>query len=182
MQGFAASQADSRVTSQGSLDLLVRPRARFDFVDLTYHVDRRVRAHELEEGACVVFARHTTCALIINEWERGALVDFRRRLEDLFPPDDYYEHDDLSRRTQNLVAGERRNGHAHVAQMLIGGSSLSVPVRDGCLLLGRWQRIIFVELDGPKERLIAVELLGRSAAQAPEKRSAEVPIVPRLIA
>ena len=182
MHDCDGSAPDSRVAFRGPLDLVVRPRARLDFVDLTHHLEKRLRAHGMEHGACVVFARHTTCALVVNEWERGALADFRRRLEELFPADAYYEHDDLSLRTQNLVPGERRNGHAHVAQMLLGGSSLSIPVRSGRLLLGRWQRVLLVELDEPKEREVAVELLGPSLQRESAKELSRARPLPRLIA
>lgn len=171
------------VVADGPTDLIVYPRSRLDFVDLTDHLDDRVRAADLAEGACVAFVRHTTCALVINEWEAGALADFRRVLDELFPPDAYYQHDDLRRRTQNLVPGERRNGHAHVAQMLTGGSSLTIPVRSGELLLGRWQRVILIELDAPKKRSVAVQLMGSMRdvplrQDEPHRRST----LPRLIA
>ena len=155
-----APRSDAIVAPDGTLDLVVRAPARFALVDLTEHIRLRLQAVDLQEGVCVVFTRHTTCALAINEWEEGAIEDFRRRLQVLFPPDDYYAHDDLERRTQNLVPGERRNGHAHVAQMLMGGSSLSIPVRGRRLLLGRWQRVLLVELDHPKTRSVALQLLG----------------------
>lgn len=162
------------VVSGAGLDLVVHARERFDCVDLTEHVVSRMVAAGLSEGLCVMFTRHTTCALTINEWEDGALEDFRRRVQDLFPPDDYYAHDDLDRRTQNLVPGERRNGHAHVAQMLMGGSSLSIPVRDGDLMLGTWQRIILVELDHPKRRDVALQLLGERTTDARPRQPAGI--------
>jgi secondary thiamine-phosphate synthase enzyme len=141
-------------------DLRVRASTRLGFVDLTEPIQRAVTGAGLVEGACIAFARHTTCALVVNEWEDGALDDLRRGLERFFPPDAYYAHDDLARRTQNLTEEERTNGHAHLAQMFLGGTSVTVPVREGSLLLGRWQRIVFVELDGPRERTIALQMLG----------------------
>ncbi len=114
------------------------------------------------DGACLVFCSHTTCALVVNEWEDGAQEDFRRRLQNMASPDDYYLHDDMDLRTQNLVPGERKNGHAHVMQMLLGGTSIIFPVRGGSILLGRWQRITLVELDHPKDRLVAVQMLAPS--------------------
>ena len=141
-------------------DFVVRADSRFGFVDITDVIRERVDLAGVREGACVAFCRHTTCALLVNEWEDGAQEDFRRRLQALFPPDDYYVHDDLDIRTQNLVPGERRNGHAHVMQMLMGGTSLTLPVRRGELLLGRWQRVALVELDHPKDRAVALQMLG----------------------
>ena len=117
MDGFGELfEGSAQSRSSGALDLVVRARSRFDFVDLTDQVQKRVEAAGMIEGACVVFCRHTTCALVVNEWEDGVQEDFRRRLQDMFPLDDYYIHDDLDLRTQNLVPGECRNGHAHACR------------------------------------------------------------------
>ena len=168
MNGFGEllGRSDPVLPGEG-LDLVVRARFRLDFVDLTDVIQQRVEAACLVDGACVVFCRHTTCALIVNEWEDGAQEDFRRRLEAMFPVDDYYIHDDLDLRTQNLVPGERRNGQAHVMQMLMGGTSVTLPVRDGALLLGRWQRVAMIELDRPKDRMIALQMLSSTRSPGP---------------
>jgi thiamine phosphate synthase YjbQ (UPF0047 family) len=89
------------------------------------------------------------------------MSDFRARLEALVPDDIYYAHDDLERRTQNLQEShERQNGHAHVKLMLLGSTSHSVPVAAGEPMLGRWQRLMLVELDDPKEREIVFHVFG----------------------
>ena len=134
---------------------------RLDFVDLTEELFRAVKDSGVTEGCAVAFCTHTTAALLINELEDGALEDFRRRLEALVPDDVAYSHDDLERRTQNLQEGhERPNGRSHVAQMLIGGSSHAVPVTGGKPMLGRWQRLLLIELDEPKERQIVFHVFG----------------------
>src|SRR5439155_22282211 len=92
----------SRVKSETST-LDVTPRERFGYIDLTDDLRRAVKDSGVTEGMVVAFCPHTTCALIINEWEDGALEDFRRRLEVIAPDDVYYAHDDLERRTQNLA-------------------------------------------------------------------------------
>lgn len=135
--------------------------ARLDFVDLTEELARAVKDSGVTEGCAVAFCAHTTAALVINEWEDGALEDFRARLEQLVPDDVAYSHDDLERRTQNLQEGhERPNGRSHVAQMLIGGSSHAIPVTGGKPLLGRWQRLMLIELDEPKERTVVFHVFG----------------------
>lgn len=135
--------------------------SRLDFVDLTEELARAVKDSGVTEGCAVVFCAHTTAALVINEWEDGALEDFRARLEQLVPDDVAYSHDDLERRTQNLQEGhERPNGRSHVAQMLIGGSSHAIPVTRGRPLLGRWQRLMLIELDEPKERTVVFHVFG----------------------
>jgi thiamine phosphate synthase YjbQ (UPF0047 family) len=82
-------------------------------------------------------------------------------VEDLIPQGIYYAHDDLERRTQNLQEGhERANGRSHVTQMLLGGSSHAIPVAAGEPLLGRWQRLLLLELDEPKERTVLFHVFG----------------------
>lgn len=136
----------------------VEAERRLGFVDLTAELERVVAADGAAEGFVIVFARHTTCALLVNELEDGVQDDLRARLDHLFPPSTYYAHDDLTIRTQNLQPGERANGHAHVAQMLMGGTSQTIPFAAGELLLGRWQRLLLVELDEPKPREIVFQL------------------------
>lgn len=130
---------------------------RLGFVDLTPALEREVAAFT-GDGFAIAFSRHTTCALLINELEDGAQEDLAARLDTLFPPSIYYAHDDLAIRTQNLQPGERANGHAHVAQMLMGGTSHTIPFAGGKPLLGRWQRLLLVELDEPKPREVVLKV------------------------
>jgi secondary thiamine-phosphate synthase enzyme len=134
---------------------------RFAWSDLTDELRRAIKDSGITDGMAVAFCRHTTCALIINEWEDGAMADFRARLEAIVPNDVYYAHDDMERRTQNLSEPhERRNGQAHVKQMLLGATSHAIPVAAGEPMLGRWQRLLFVELDEPKDREIVFHVFG----------------------
>ena len=131
------------------------------YLDLTEDLRRAIKDAGVTEGCAVAFCAHTTCALLINEWESGALEDFRRRLASLVPSEERYLHDDLELRTENVeVAHERPNGRAHVAQMLLGATSHAIPVTGGDPLLGRWQRLLLLELDEPKERRIVFHVFG----------------------
>lgn len=144
-----------------TLTIQVVPEGRHTFVDLTDELRRAIKDSGVTEGCAVAFCAHTTCSLLINEWEEGALEDFRRRLEALVPSDVYYAHDDLDRRTQNLQEGhERANGQSHVTQMLLGASSHAIPVTSGEPMLGQWQRLLLVELDEPKERQVLFHVFG----------------------
>jgi secondary thiamine-phosphate synthase enzyme len=137
--------------------------ARLAFVDLTDDLRRAVKDSGVTDGAAIAFCPHTTCQLVVNEWEDGAMDDFRRRLSELVPQGGYYAHDDLERRTQNLQDGhERQNGQAHVKQMLLTATSHSIPVAAGEPLLGRWQRLMLVELDDPKPRQVVFHVFGAS--------------------
>jgi secondary thiamine-phosphate synthase enzyme len=135
---------------------------RYAYLDLTEDLQRAIKDSGVTDGAAVVFCAHTTCALLINEWEDGAMHDFRARMRTLVPDEDhYYAHDDLEMRTQNLAEShERANGHAHVKAMLLSATSHAIPVSAGAPALGRWQRLILFEMDEPKDRQIVFHVFG----------------------
>ena len=144
-----------------TVDVTVTAERRHGWVDVTDELRRAIKDSGVVTGCAVAFVTHTTCALLINEWEDGVMEDLQGRLDSLVPEDSYYAHDDLGRRTQNLIAeGERRNGHAHVTQMIVGGTSHAIPVEGGEPLFGTWQRLILLELDEPKERKIVFHVFG----------------------
>jgi len=144
-----------------TLTIQVHPAARLDVLDLTDDLRRAIKDSGVTDGCAVAFCAHTTAALLINEWEDGALADLRARLDALVPGGVYYAHDDLERRTQNLQEGhERENGRSHVAQMIVGGSSHAIPVAAGEPLFGRWQRLLLLELDEPKARDVVFHVFG----------------------
>ena len=130
-----------------------------EFIDLTDRLAALVADLGAEQGLLHVQTMHTTTGLLINEAEPLLLEDLAGRLACLAPLDLRYAHDDLSRRTIN-VAGprERRNGYAHCRAALLGCTE-TVMVEDGRLCLGRWQRVLFAEFDGPQRRDLQVWLL-----------------------
>ena len=134
---------------------------RYAFSDLTDDLRRAVKDSGVTDGAVIAFCSHTTCVLLINEWEDGALADFRKHLTDLVPHEGvYYAHDDFDVRTQNMNEGERVNGHAHVKAMLLSATSHAIPVGAGEPAFGRWQRLILFEMDEPKPRQITFHVFG----------------------
>jgi secondary thiamine-phosphate synthase enzyme len=97
---------------------------------------------------------------VLNESETGFLNDFRRLIAAMVPDDGYYEHDDHELRTENLQEDEFINGHAHCRQLIVGGSSVTVPVVEGEVLFGQWQRALFIELDQARERRVFIHSQG----------------------
>ena len=141
--------------------LTIHPPERYAFLDLTDDLRRAVKDAGITDGLVVAFCAHTTCALLINEWEDGALDDFRRHLTELVPDEGaYYRHDDFELRTQNMHPDERKNGHAHVKAMLLSATSHAIPVAAGEPSLGTWQRLLFFEMDEPKDRTITFQVFG----------------------
>lgn len=134
--------------------------ARNQFWDLT-EIAREVLARtEVRHGQVTVYTPHTTTTLLINESETGFLNDFRRMINTVVPEDAYYEHDDHELRTENVQEDEFLNGQAHCRQALVGSASVAVPVVEGELLVGRWQRILFAELDQARERRVVFHIQG----------------------
>lgn len=137
----------------------VTTERHLEFVDVTDQVATALAESGVRDGFAVVFSRHTTAGIRINEHEPLLLEDMARLLGQLAPTSAGYQHDDFSIRTVNLTEGERVNGHSHCRSLLLGASE-TVPVSGGSLLLGRWQRIFLVELDGPARREFIVQVVG----------------------
>jgi secondary thiamine-phosphate synthase enzyme len=136
----------------------LRTEARQQFIDLTELVAERVRRSGVQRGIVSIQTRHTTTAVVVNEDEPLLQGDMERMLERLAPRDLRYDHDDLSRRL-GVPPDERANGAAHCRSLLLG-STQALHVIDGAVALGPWQRILFLELDGPRPRTISILVMG----------------------
>jgi len=129
-----------------------------EFIDITDDVDRVLRASGARRGLVHVYSTHTTAAVRVNENEPLLLGDFRRFLTGVAPAGGAYEHDDMSRRG-DVPEDEPVNGHAHCLHLLLGASE-TLPIVDGRLALGRWQRLFLVELCSARERRVVVQVIG----------------------
>jgi secondary thiamine-phosphate synthase enzyme len=147
-----AFQLEHRLRTAGGLTV----------TDITEEVQEAVRQSGISDGVCSVYSPHTTCSVRVNEWERGFLEDFALLLKRLVPREHYYAHDDWDRRTENVCPEDMEigNGHAHCMSMLLGPAGESIPVREGELCLGQWQRVLFLELDRERDRRWLVQVVG----------------------
>jgi secondary thiamine-phosphate synthase enzyme len=137
----------------------IRTRKTLQFIDITKQIQEIICASEYQSGIVNIQSLHTTASIVVNENEPLLLTDMKRMLERYAPRHAKYRHDDFSIRTVNLEPGEPANGHAHCKALLLNPSQM-LNVMHGTLMLGRWQRIFFVELDRARERTISVMLLG----------------------
>jgi secondary thiamine-phosphate synthase enzyme len=130
--------------------------------DITEDVERAVRESGVRDGICCVYSPHTTCCVRVNELESGFVEDLCEMLRRLVPHDRYYAHDDWDRRTENICPEDMdfSNGHSHCMAFLLGTAGESIPVRDGELMLGQWQRVLFLELDRERDRRWIVQVVG----------------------
>ena len=130
--------------------------------DITDEVVEAVRESAVTDGIACIYSPHTTCCVRVNEFEGGFLEDLAQMLQRLVPRDGYYAHDDWDRRTENICPEDMEvgNGHSHCMAMLLGTAGESVPVREGELCLGAWQRVLFLELDRERDRRWMVQVVG----------------------
>ena len=132
-----------------------------EFIDITSDVSDYIKQSGINNGFCLVFSRHTTAAVTIQENEPLLLQDLCDLLERFSPKTAAYKHNDFSVRTVHMHEDECPNGHSHCRHLTLGTSE-TIPVIDGELALGTWQRIFMVELDEESEnpREIIVQILG----------------------
>jgi secondary thiamine-phosphate synthase enzyme len=130
------------------------------FYDVTDLVCDAVRDARIRGGQVVATTAHTTCALIVQENEPLLLADLAERLCRFASAEEPYLHNRFDIRVVNLDGpNERANGHSHCQHALLG-ASVALPIVDGQVLLGQWQRVLLVELDGPRTRQITVQITG----------------------
>ncbi len=125
----------------------IRTSRRVEILDITPEVQREVEKSGISEGIAVVYTQHTTTAVIVNENESGLKEDIVFVLDKLIPRGAGYMHDNVD-----------NNADSHLRAILLG-NSVVVPVTNGKLALGTWQRIMFVELDGPRTRRVLVKVI-----------------------
>jgi secondary thiamine-phosphate synthase enzyme len=136
---------------------------RGQFIDLTDDLRSAVARSEVVNGTAVVYSPHTTSAVLINEPESGFFDDFRMLLDSLVPSEGrYYRHDDADLRTEGIEDDtfDFPNGHSHCRAALLGSASQAIPIVNGELLLGRWQKVFFCELDRARSRKVFIQVMG----------------------
>ncbi|MBK49811.1 MAG: hypothetical protein CL768_02095 [Chloroflexi bacterium] len=141
--------------------IIINTSSAPEFIDITEKIIDIVDNTKISNGTITIYSRHTTSAIVIQENEPLLLNDMASLLETLSPKNSRYGHNDFTIRTVNMNEGEPPNGHSH-CQHLILGSSETIPIANGLLTLGQWQRIFVVELDESKitPREIVVQIMG----------------------
>jgi len=126
----------------------VETEAGKECVDLTDRVRAVVKRAGVDAGLCHVMVLHSTAAVVVNEFDDPNIGrDLLTALDRAVPDHAGWLHDRID-----------DNAHAHIKAALLGPTEL-VPVKDGDLVLGTWQRILLVELDGPRSRKVSVTML-----------------------
>ncbi len=129
---------------------LINTRGFTDIIDITEKVKAAVYQHNLKEGNVVVALAGSTASITTIEYEPGLVKDLPDVLDEIAPMDKEYHHDDT---------WHDGNGYAHIRAAMFG-SSISVPLIDGALLLGTWQQIVLIDFDNkPRARNIYVQII-----------------------
>lgn len=115
-------------------------------IDITDEISAKLDGSKVKEGVCLVFALHTTCSVMLGEYETGLDTDFINMFKELQPKGPFHH------------AHEPDHAPSHLFSSLIGEQVL-VPIKNGGLLLGTWQKVMLVEFDGPRHREIVIQTL-----------------------
>lgn len=137
--------------------LQIETQPGIEIYNLTPEILPLLESSGIQNGQVLVFSRHTTTALAINEYEERLLEDLKVYLKKLAPPNDKYLHNDLHLR--DVPPDEPENAHSHLMAITLSTSEV-IPVVEGKLALGTWQSVLFFELDGPRTRTVSVQISG----------------------
>lgn len=127
-------------------ELSIRSQRKQEMIDLTERISRAVAESGLSEGLCSIYVPHATAAVVINENADPNLCDDILEALDKLIPQGVWRHDRID-----------DNGAAHIKAAVLGPGE-TIPIRNGRLLLGTWQAVMLVELDGPRQRRVVVTI------------------------
>jgi secondary thiamine-phosphate synthase enzyme len=129
--------------------LTFNTRKHREYVHITPQVEAAVKKSGVQEGLCFVSPMHITAAVYVNDNESGLLRDIDEWLEKLAPFREDYKHHQT---------GED-NGDSHLKAMLLHHET-TLPITNGKLDLGTWQRVFYAEFDGQRSKRVIIKILG----------------------
>jgi secondary thiamine-phosphate synthase enzyme len=125
-----------------------------ELIDLSSQLEQAVAESFIQDGFAGIYSQHTTAAVFVSEFQQALLDDIGGFLERLVQDDVFYKHN-----SPRFSDCDRHNAASHLRSLLLQ-HSVFVPVQEGKLLLGQFQRVIFAELDGPRTRSLRIQVLG----------------------
>jgi secondary thiamine-phosphate synthase enzyme len=129
----------------------VSTKGEVDIIDITDDIQNIINKSRLKEGIICVFVSGSTATITTIEYEPGLMKDLPRMLQKIVPKGVHYDHHET---------WHDDNGHSHVRASLMG-PGITIPFKNGKLIHGTWQQIVFVEFDTrPRDRNIVVQLVG----------------------
>lgn len=131
--------------------IVVKSIGEGDMIDVTEQTSKAIEQSKIKDGIVTVFVSGSTAAVTTIEYEPGLRKDFSRMLSKIVPSDIEYEHEKM---------WHDGNGHSHVRASIIG-PSITIPFKDGKMMLGTWQQVVLVEMDTrQRERKIILQIIG----------------------
>ena len=129
-------------------ELKIKTEKKEEIVDITSEVKKIVEKSKVKGGLCLVYAKHATASIIINEnYDSNVCEDILAALRKIIPEHANYKHNCID-----------NNASSHIKAALVGPGK-TIPIKDSALELGTWQGIALAEFDGPRERHIVVEII-----------------------
>lgn len=128
-----------------------RTTAGTDILDISHEVEAAVAASKIKDGLVTVGVPGSTASITTIEFESGVVNDLRAAIDRIAPVDMHYDHD---------ARWGDGNGYSHVRAALLG-PSVSIPLRDGHLVLGTWQQLVLCDFDNRgRSRNVYVQVIG----------------------
>lgn len=135
-------------------EISVKSRERIQIIDVTGEVSGTIERSGIKDGFVNIWVPHTTATVTVNEHDPDLWMDILAVMEKIVPVKGDYRHNAKYRG----FPGEQ-NAHAHILNSLIK-PSVTIPLVGGRMLLGTWQSILFIEMDGPQTRRIQIQVVG----------------------
>ncbi len=128
------------------MDIIVTTRSKKEIIDITDTIEGELSKQKIKNGVCILFVKHTTACITTADLDPGTDLDMLDAFEAIMPKLNYRHPHNPSHVPDHILSS-------------IIGPSVTIPVKNGQLDLGTWQRVVLIELDGPRERSIAVTFL-----------------------
>ncbi len=125
--------------------LNIKSSKRHEVIDITERINAFMKPRQIDKGLLNLWTVHTTAALTVNENDKSLWVDFLESLSQIAQLQREYHH--------------KPNAHAHILSAVLK-PDITILINQGKMVLGTWQRILFVELDGPRRRTVKITIIG----------------------
>lgn len=130
-------------------ELRVTTKRKMEVLKITEQVNQVIKESGINDGIVTIYVPHATATVIVNEFEPRIVNDYVEWIRRNIPADVGWEHDEID-----------NNAYAHIASAILGPGKV-IPLHKGRLMLGAWQEIMLLELDGPRNfRTVVVQIIG----------------------
>ena len=128
------------------LKIVIESLKNKEVIDITDKINEEIKKQNFKQGLCNLFATHTTAAITTADLDPGTDQDYLHAFAHLIPNLNYQHPHDPSHTPDHILSA-------------LTGTSLTLPVENGKLVLGTWQKVVLLEFDGPRERQLVINLI-----------------------